>query len=464
MHESHIIWKTLLKRTFLPGLLLAGLLCSASPLAAQLPMDDTPPRTGTTGTGTPGSQRDLLDGVAAVVGNEVVLISDVLQQVMLYARQNKALNPQDPTLQREVLNAIIDEKLVLTRAREDSVVVSDDEITRAVDYQVQRIMSQFGGSEAQVEKAYGMSMDKIRRESREIIRQQFLVERMRQRKFGDVKPTENDMQEFYRVFKDSLPMVPEQVELQSIALLIRPSAEGKAATMALARSIADSIRAGGDFADFARRYSIDPSASNGGDLGFVEKGKFVVEFENTTKRLGLNEVSDPVETQFGIHVIQVLDRKDESTRSRHILLPIQQTAKVRDSIIARLNELRARARAGEDFSELARQYSEDDESKGLGGSLGKIPVEQLPPDSKSLITGMKEGDVSEPRPVALSATENGYQIVKLTRRIAPHVVDPQADRDQLERLAALYKQTNEYRKWIEELRQEIYWEIKTNTL
>lgn len=467
MHESHNNWKTFLKRTILPGLLMAGLLCWASPVAAQLPIEDTP-GTGTSGSGTsvtPGSQRDLLDGVAAVVGNEVVLISDVLQQVMLYARQNKTLNPQDPVLQREVLNAIIDEKLVLTRAREDSVVVSDEEINRAVDYQVQRILSQFGGSQAQVEKAYGMSMDKIRRESREIIRQQFLVERMRQRKFGDLKPTENDMQEFYRIYRDSIPMVPEQVELQSIAILIRPSAEAKNATIALARAITDSIRAGRDFADFARRYSIDPSsAANGGDLGFVEKGKFVAEFETATKRLGLNEISDPVESQFGIHIIQVLDRKDDATRSRHILLPIQQIATVRDSIIARLNELRARALAGEDFGELARQYSEDEETKGLNGSLGKIPVDQLPADSKALVTGMKEGDISEPRPVALSVTENGYQIVRLARRIAPHPLDPQADRDQLERLAALYKQTNEYRKWIEELRQEIYWEIKTNTL
>jgi len=445
------------------GLILAGLLCFTISAIAQ-PETGTDPGIGTgTGTAAPGSDRQLLDGVAAVVGNEVVLVSDVMQQVLLYSRQNKGYDPQDPGLQREVLDAIIDEKLVLTRAREDSVTVSEEEITRAVDYQLQRILSQFGGSEAQVEKAYGMSMDKIRRESREIIRQQFLVERMRQRKFGDLKPTESDMQEFYRIYKDSLPAVPEQVELQSIVLLVRPSAEAKQQAIDLAHAITDSIRAGGDFADFARRYSADPgSAANGGDLGYVEKGKFVAEFENTTKRLEINQISDPVETQFGIHIIQLLDRKGDATHSRHILLPIRQTGAQTDSVIARLNEIRSRALAGENFGELARTYSEDENTKGLGGSLGKIPVDQLPAESKSMIVAMKEGEISEPQPVTLSPTEGGYQIIRLVRRIPPHPLDPQDDRAQLERLATLYKQTNEYRRWIAELRDEIYWEIKAN--
>ncbi len=433
------------------GLLAAGLFCSGVGLHAQ-PIDG----------GTTGTQRDLLDGVAAVVGNEVVLVSDVMQQVALYAREKKT-DARDPALQREVLDAIIDEKLVLTRAREDSINVTEDEITRAVDFQVQRILSQFNGSEERVEKAYGMSMDKIRRESREIIRQQFLTERVRQIRFAALKPTDNDVQEFYRIYRDSLPPVPDQVELQSIVLLVKPTAEAKERTIALARSIIDSIRAGEDFASFAQRYSSDPgSAANGGELGFVEKGKFVAEFENAARRLGINEISDPVESTYGIHIIQVLDRRGDATRSRHILLRLAQSQTEQDSMIAQLKSLRARALAGEDFAELARQFSQDEESKGLGGSLGKIPVDQLPPESKSMIAALKDGDISEPAPVILSPTESGYQIVRLAQRIPAHPIDPQADRAQLERLATLYKQTNEYRKWIAELRNEIYWEIKTN--
>lgn len=437
------------------GLLAAGLFYSGTSLLAQ-------PVIGNPGTGTPGTQRDLLDGVAAVVGNEVVLVSDVMQQVALYAREKK-MDARNSALQREVLDAIIDEKLVLTRAREDSITVSDDEVNRAVDYQLQRILSQFNGSEAQVERAYGMSMDKIRRESREIIRQQFMVDRVRQRRFADLKPTDNDVQEFYRIYKDSIPMVPEQLELQSIVMLIKPSDEAKQRTIALARSITDSIRAGKDFADFARRYSSDPgSASNGGELGYVEKGKFVPEFERAAARMGINEISDPVETSFGIHIIQVLDRRDDATRSRHILLRVDQTQAERDSMMAELKSLRARALAGEDFAELARKYSQDEGSKGLGGALGKVPVDQLPPESKSILAPMKAGDITEPAPVTLSPTESGYQIVRVARRIPAHPLDPLEDRSQLERLATVYKQTSEYKQWISELRNEIYWEIKTN--
>jgi peptidyl-prolyl cis-trans isomerase SurA len=451
--------------SLLLGSLLGSLLLSIAPLRAQPLTNPTGGDTNGGGApgGIPGTDRQMLDGVAAVVGNEVVLMSDVMQQAALYARQNRGLNAQDPKLQHDVLNAIIDEKLVLTRAREDSIVVSEDEISRAVDYQVQRILSQFGNSVEKVEQAYGMSMDRIRRESREIIRQQFMVERERQKRFADLKPTEHDMQEFYQLYKDSIPTVPEQVDLASIVLLAKPSPEAKAATVALARRIIDSIKAGGDFADFARRYSADPgSASSGGDNGFVKKGSFVAEYENAAAKLGINEISEPVESVYGIHIIQVLDRHGDETRSRHILLTIGQSPQDRDSMIARLNALRTRALNGENFSDLAKKYSEDEETKGLGGSLGKLTLDQIPADAKDRISNMKDGDITEPIPVMISPTESGYQIVKLVSRIPAHPLDPQNDRAQLERLATLYKQSNEYSKWIAELRTEIYWEIKTN--
>lgn len=408
------------------------------------------------------ADRQVLDGIAAVVGNEVVLISDVLQQAVLLAQQNKALDPKDPKVQRDVLSAIIDEKLVLTRAREDSLTVSEDEVTRAVDFQLQRIVQQVG-SERKVEEAYGMSMDRIRRESREIIRQQLLSDRMRQKKFADLKLTERDLQEFYQEFKDSLPPIPEQVELQRIVLKAKPSADAKQATIALAKAITDSIKAGGDFADFAKRYSIDPgSAAAGGDLGFVKTGTFVKPYEDAMKKLGINEISEPVETQFGIHIIQVLDKHPDAIRSRHILLPIKASPAERDSIVARLKDLRARALAGESFTELAKKYSEDDETSALGGLIGKASLDQIPPDMKDVVGGLKDGEISDVRPWNGSATESGYQIIRLSRHIPAHAIDPKEDRAQLERLGSYYKQNREYANWISDLRKEIYWEIKTD--
>jgi peptidyl-prolyl cis-trans isomerase SurA len=415
-------------------------------------------------TPSTGAKSQLLDGVAAVVGNEVILISDVYQQALLFAQQQKGIDPRDPKVHQEVLNAIIDEKLVLTKAKEDSVTVSEDEVTSAVNRQIDRLVDQLG-SIKRLEEAYGMPIDRIRQEARELIRQQLLAERIRQRHFADVKLTEHDLQEFYQQYADSIPQVPEQVELQRIVLKSKPSASAKGATIALARSIIDSIKGGGDFADFARRYSADPgSASSGGDLGFVGTGKFIKEYEDAMKKLGINEISGPVETQYGIHIIQVLDRRADATRSRHILLRIEQSGAERDSLVATLNEIRSRALAGESFDSLAARYSEDEETRGLGGSLGKLPVEQLPSDLKPIVAGLKEGEISQPQPTTLSPTESGYQIIRLVRHIAPHRLDPAEDRPQLEQLATYYKRKTDYAKWVEELRNEIYWEIKNDNM
>lgn len=430
--------------------LLAALVLSLTPTAGN-----AQPVPGT-------SDRQIVDGIAAVVGNEVVLISDVLQQALLLAQQNHSLDPKDPKVQQDVLNAIIDEKLVLTRAQEDSITVSEDEVTRAVDFQIQRIVQQMG-SERKVEEAYGMPMDKIKRDSREIIRQQLLSDRARQKKFADMKLTERDLQDFYQQFKDSLPQVPDQIELQRIVLKAKPSEDAKKATIDLANRIIDSIKAGGDFADFAKRYSVDPgSASAGGDLGFVKTGTFVKPYEDAMKKLGINEISEPVETQFGIHIIQVLDKHADATRSRHILLPIKESAAEKDSLIAKLNQIRARALAGESFADLARQYSEDDDTRALGGLIGKATADQIPPDLKDVVSGLKDGEISDVRPWSGSPTENGYQIIRVSRHIPAHTVDPKEDRAQLERLATYYKQNREYANWISELRKEIYWEIKTD--
>jgi peptidyl-prolyl cis-trans isomerase SurA len=350
---------------------------------------------------------------------------------------------------------------VLTRAREDSIVVREEEVTEAVNRRLQQIIAQVG-SESRVEELYGMPIARIRSEARDVIRLQLLEQRMMQRHFSDLKVSERDMQEFYTLYRDSLPTVPEQVELQQIALNARASGEAKTAARALAQSIRDSLVAGADFAAMAGRYSSDPgSARQGGDLGWVNPGMFVAPYERAVKTLGINDISQPVESEYGFHIIQLLDRKpDGSFHTRHILIPIRSTDAQRDSLVGQLRALKARALAGESFADLARQYSQDEETARAGGSVGKVVPDQLPAELKSTVAGMKEGDITEPIAFSTSPTESGYRIMRLTRRIAPHALDPVEDRAQLTQLAEVYKQQKEYAAWIAELRKEIYWEIK----
>ncbi|MCE7933993.1 MAG: hypothetical protein DYG96_05310 [Chlorobi bacterium CHB2] len=427
----------------------------AIPAAAQ-PIGDAATMLG-------GKNRTLVDGVAAVVGNEIILVSDVVQRARYMAQQSRgAMNPADPKVLKGILQETINEKLLLTRAREDSVVASEEEVNRALDYRLQQLIRQVG-SESQLEKVYGMSMEQIRRESRELIRQQLLVQRVTETRFDGLKVSDHDLAEFYQKYRDSLPNVPEQVELQQIVLLDKPTDAAVARTIDLARAITDSVKAGGDFADFARRYSTDAySAKDGGNVGWVKWGEFVSEYDSAAKALGINEYSGPVRSMYGIHVIQLLEKNDvdRKYRSRHILLKIEQSAAERDTLVARLKSYRARALAGENFGELARQFSQDDDTKALGGAIGLTVPDQLPNDLKKAIETMKEGEITEPLPVKLSPTEGGYHIVRFVRRVPAHAADPVQDRSVLEPLALKYKQGREMEKWIEELREEIYWDIK----
>ena len=314
----------------------------AIPAAAQ-PIGDAATMLG-------GKNRTLVDGVAAVVGNEIILVSDVVQRARYMAQQSRgAMNPADPKVLKGILQETINEKLLLTRAREDSVVASEEEVNRALDYRLQQLIRQVG-SESQLEKVYGMSMEQIRRESRELIRQQLLVQRVTETRFDGLKVSDHDLAEFYQKYRDSLPNVPEQVELQQIVLLDKPTDAAVARTIDLARAITDSVKAGGDFADFARRYSTDAySAKDGGNVGWVKWGEFVSEYDSAAKALGINEYSGPVRSMYGIHVIQLLEKNDvdRKYRSRHILLKIEQSAAERDTLVARLKSYRARALAGE---------------------------------------------------------------------------------------------------------------------
>jgi len=439
----------------IPRIILAAilLLCAGivrSNLLAQ-------PLLPSTGSG----DRKLIDGVAAVVGTEVILISDVVQRAFVMAQQSRGkVDPNDPAFLRELLGEVIDEKLMLTRAREDSITISDEEVNRQVEFRLQQLIQQ-AGSEQRLEQAYQMSLEQIRREARDIIRPSLLIRRLADTKFANLKVNDLDLKEFYAIYKDSLPDIPDQVELQHIVAKVKPSPEAVAQTEALARAIIDSLRAGGDFADFARRYSADPgSAKEGGDLGWVNYGQFVPEYDAAAKKLELNAISDPVRSDYGIHIIQVLNKRDDAVNSRHILLKLQPGQAERDSAIALLKSLRERALAGEDFGDLARKYSDDDATKGLGGSLGKVPPEQLPTDLAKTVSTLSPGEITEPLPVALTPTESGYHIVRLVRRVPAHPLDPQEDRAQLEQLAMQYKQSKELKKWLAELRKEIYWDIK----
>jgi peptidyl-prolyl cis-trans isomerase SurA len=399
----------------------------------------------------------VIDRIVAVVDREIIMQSELEERIQFAALQTR-MDPNDPELREDVFEALIAEKLVLAQALIDSIVVTDEEVTRALDQQLENLVRR-AGSQERLEQIYGMPMSRIRRESRDMIRKQLLVMRVRQAREATIQITRREVEEFYEAYKDTLPIVPEEFELSHILIVPKPDASIEAQMRAKLAAIRDSIRAGGRFEDFARRYSHDGSAAAGGDLGWAKRGDYVREFEEAVFSLRPNEISDIVKTQFGLHLIQLLERRGESVHARHILLRVEKGPASDSAAIRQLQELRQRALAGESFAELARKYSEDEETKVVGGDLGRMPLNQMDEAFASVVRDLKEGDISEPHRINFQ-TSYGYQIVHVRRRIPEHPMNLTDDYRRVEQIALQFKRLRLNNEWIDNLKRTIYWEVR----
>lgn len=402
-----------------------------------------------------------LDKVVAIVDKEVILESELNAQIQFLAMNNK-IDPKTPGLRDEVLNNMINEKLLVAKAIEDSVTITDEEVQQQLDAAIQQRVQQVG-SESRLEELYGMPLSKIKREYRDEMRKNLLAQKLQQQRVGNEQVSRFEVEEFYHTFKDSLPPVPEQLEMSRIFVTAKPSTKAKDQARARMQALLDSVKAGADFGDIARRHSEDAgSAPQGGDLGFVRRGQFVSEFEAAVFSLGVGQVSNIIETAFGFHIIQLLERRGDAVHARHILVRIPRS-ELSDSVaIALLDSVRDRAIQGQSFAELAKKYSEDKESNLVGGLLPPVDLEQLEKDWYPSVIDLKEGEISKPFRVssqAPSGASYGYQIVLLRKRTPAHKMTLEQDYHKIEAMALNYKRTKDYQAWMKELRSKIYWKI-----
>ncbi len=401
-----------------------------------------------------------LDKIVAVVGNEIILKSDIMGQIALMAQQNPQVNPNDPAVYKQLLDALVNEKLLVTKAIEDSVVVSEDQIEGRWEAFLQTLMHQFG-SEERIEQVYKKSLNRLKYELRDDIRNKLLSSNLVQQKIANITITPKEINDFYVNYRDSLPKVPETVEVYHITKYIQANTQEKKRIYELARSVRDSILRGGDFGDFAKRYSGDEStAPHNGELGWIEKGKFIPEFENAAFALQNNEISLPVETPFGFHLIQILDKKAETINTRHILFKISQTSADEERVVSLLDSLRKTALAKSNFSELARQNSDDKETKGYGGLIGKMPYTEMPSYFRESLEKLQDGAISEPIAFNADPSKPAYHIIWKKRTIPAHNPTVEEDYNYINDTALDMKKMRVYNEFIEQLRSELYWEVK----
>ncbi len=399
----------------------------------------------------------VIDRVVAVVNSDPILESDLKSQVEFYARNNR-MDPNAPGLRDQVLQSMINEKLIIARAIEDSVTVTDEEVQQQLDAVIQQRIQQVG-SEARLEELYGMPLSRLRREFRDEMRQNLLSQKLQQQRFGNEQVSRYEVENFYQTYRDSLPRVPEEVELAHILIKPVPTEKAKDAARKKIQALIDSLKAGADFASLARRYSEDPgSAPQGGDLGLVRRGQFVKEFESAVFSLSEGQTSGIVETEFGYHIIQLLERRGDAVHARHILIKIERTPDADSVTIARLDSIRARALAGENFGELAKKFSEDKETNLVGGNLGTQQLDQLDKNWLATIADLKAGQISNPARIPWGSSY-AYHIVLLKSRTPSHAMSLDEDYHKLEAMTMNFRRMKDYQTWIDELKQQIYWRV-----
>lgn len=411
---------------------------------------------------------DKLDAIVAVVGKYPILKSSIdagIQLALIQSGKTTAVSPDTlAKLREQILQSEIDQKVLLVRAEADSTIsASENEIDERLDERIKQYERQFG-SRAEMERQFGKTISEINSspELRDRARESIMIEKLRSAKFSH-QPivSKRDMEEFYAAYKDSLPRISAQVELATIVKLIKPDPLQKEKMKAFAKAIVDSLRNGSDFALFAARYSQHSTAKSGGDLGGpYPRGTFLPDFEAAAFKLRRGEISDPVETDQGIHIIKLLDRKGEEIKVAQILLKPEASKTDEDSILFLIRSIRTRAVSGEDFARLAQEYSDDAESKNNGGTLGRVRVEDLGAEQRSVIDSMQIGDISRPVKIAYTRTLTGFQIVKLLNRVEPHQPSLAKDYRDLESLALQWKMAKDMQKFVSDARKNVYVEIR----
>ena len=404
-------------------------------------------------------QGESIDKIIAIVGEEIILKSDLDGQMYYMAQMDKTINPTDKEMRKKVLEGLIDQLLLVSKAIKDSVTVSDEEVNQRLELHLQTEIRRFG-SEKRIEQVYGMSIPRIKNEIKDKIKNNLLVQSLVSQKFADVKISQKEVEEFYEEYKDSIPNIPPMAEIYHLVKKVEASKDSKEQIFKLASSVRDSILAGGDFADFAKRYSSDyASAKDGGELGWFEKGKLLPEFEQAAAKLAIGEISIPVETPFGFHVIQTLEKKADAIKTRHILFKLGQSQEETNKVLTFLEDIRKKVDAGEPFDSLAKEYSDDKDTKSFGGFLGKVGLSDLPENLRNIIATLNEGKTSEPLLYKNEPSNTSYHIIYKKRMVPEHKPNIKDDNKEIEQMAVEYKKRNLYNDWLQELRKELYWEV-----
>jgi peptidyl-prolyl cis-trans isomerase SurA len=397
----------------------------------------------------------------AVVGGHIILESELQSQVVLQAQAEK-VDLDSPgalaELEKRLLDQMVSDRLMLIQAERDTAIrVSDTEVERELDSHLARIQGQFPSPDDFYKQlsAEGLSLAELRRRYRREVKNQLLKQKLIQSRVREVEVSAPEVDAFFQKYQDSLPSQVAAVHLWSILYPVELSEATTDSIAKLAQSLHDSLSAGASFADLARRYSGDGSATSGGDLGWFGRGVMVPEFERAAFGLAQGEISGVVKTQFGFHIIKSLERSNDRVHAAHILLSSRYAPDDLERALAKAREICAALAAGADFGALAKQHSKDSLTATHGGDLGWIPLADLPENFALAVGTHPAGTVLDPIPA-----EAGIHLVKIAERRDDRPYDLELDRKDLTEMARREKTGRKVEEWVTQLRQEYYVDVR----
>ena len=408
-------------------------------------------------TSREGVFRQTIDGVAAIVGDKTILKSDINQALSMAIFQQK-LDPNKSAdkilqLKKEIIRSVVNRKVILVMAELDSVVVQDKDVDRTLEEQINNIVAQAGSEEA-AEKALGQPLRVFRREYWYDIKDMMVAQKYQQELIGKVSINKHGVVGFFNSYRDSIPPFPTTVKLRHLLVKIEPGVEQIDKTVILLKSLREKILKGETtFESVAAQYSQDPGSKNsGGGLGFVRRGNLVTEFESVAFTLKPGEISLPVKTEFGYHIIETEAILGEKIKVRHVLISPPLTDKDETLAYNRALSLKDSSKTLADFISTIKEHSMDSQTKEGGGNLGWIDPNTYPiPEF-----GMVVGQINPNECAGPVQSEYGYHLLWIEATKRGGRADLSKHWNEIETLALNKKRGDWFEGWVLDARKKFY--------
>ncbi len=404
----------------------------------------------------------MVDKIIGRVDNYIVLKSELEMAYQSYLAEG---NPASEEARCELLNRLILNKLMVAKAEIDSVYVTDIEVDQNTDQRMQMILQSSGNSPEQLERTYGKTLEQIKLELRDQIREQLVSREMTSIITKNITVTPSEIRKFYnKIPADSLPFYSSDVEVAQLVRVAKVSKSQKDEARQKLSGLRERILKGENFNELAMKNSEDPSAQyNGGEMGYVGRGAMVPEFEAMAFKLKIGEISQPFESPFGFHIMQLVDRRGNEYNSRHILISAVPSADDIAYSEKYLDSLRTMiVRDSIKFERAAKEYSDDQATKGGGGFFTdqdgstKISMRDIDPVVYLNIDTMKVGNVSKPLVYRTDDGKDAVRILYFKSKLSPHQANLKDDWSRIQSAALAEKKDIVLDKWFSKARQDVF--------